>query len=130
MPEQLAIEQRFCERGAVHLHEGLPCSGGSLVNRARDDLFPDAGFSEQNDAQRTRRDEIHELARLVHRATRGAAERLARALEWGAHEHHRRTDMNDLPTLEGDLLATPEKPSTNPRAVCAPKVADPRGIGA
>src|SRR5262245_59182029 len=49
VPEELRLDQRFGNRGAVHLDERLPAAQAVAMDRPRDELLADAALAEQQD---------------------------------------------------------------------------------
>ena len=67
MSEQLGLEERVRESGAVDCHEVARPAAPGLVNHARDDFFPDAGFADDEHLGVGPRGCVDVLAEPLHR---------------------------------------------------------------
>ena len=67
MPEQLAFDQLFRNRRAVHFDERLIDAGTVLMNRVRNQLFAGTAFSENQDPAVRSRHQTKLLAQRFHR---------------------------------------------------------------
>src|SRR5262249_44953075 len=66
VPEQLALEERLGERGAVELDVGLAGALAATVDLLGDDLLADAGLAEEEHGDRRRRDLVERLVDAPH----------------------------------------------------------------
>ena len=85
VPEELALEERLGERGAVDRHERPLAAQAVAVDGARDELLARAALARDQDGARARRDAGDGLVDLDHgrRAADHAAELLARLRQLG-----------------------------------------------
>ena len=63
MTEELALDQRRGQRGAVELDEGVLTTPAQVVDRAREELLADPGLAQDEDRRVGRCDLLHAMLR-------------------------------------------------------------------